>query len=311
MELRKDYLLEHWVILSEGRGSRPRDFGERVVVNEQAACFFCPGKEGQTPDEIGRFPKSGDWKIRWFPNKFPAVEKDEKSALQQRGFLASAGAYGHHEIIVETPDHRLQLFDLSEGEVLELLSVYANRLFWLRKDPQVQYVTVFKNHGRNAGTSLLHSHTQVIASHHVPEAVREEAAAAGNAKGCAYCAIVASEMRSERRCFENSSFAAFAPYASRFNYECWIFPKRHVKSLLGLEQHELAELAAILLQVLRKLKALGADYNFFLHEAPPQSELHFHIEVAPRIATWGGFELATGIVINSVHPELAAAWYRS
>lgn len=170
---------------------------------------------------------------------------------------------------------------------------------------------VFKNHGRNAGTSLLHSHTQVISYAHIPEAVAQEVAAAKHFGKCAYCSIIEFERKSERRCFEGEHFVAFAPYASRFNYEIWIFPKSHVKHILQLSEEQLADLAAVLLKVLRKLKELGADYNFFLHYSPDGEDLHFHIEVTPRIAVWGGFELASGTVINSVSPEEAAAFYRA
>lgn len=312
MELRKDYILDRWVIISQGRGARPQEFKERAVVSGGGACLFCPGQEQNTPSEIGRIEKDGRWRIRWFPNKFPAVDvSGEPHARTDNTFFTFASAYGQHELIVETPEHEKQLADLDVEQVKELLGAYGNRIFWLSKDKNIKYVLVFKNHGQKAGTSLVHSHTQVISSNQLPRVVREEVDAARQHGHCPYCFIIEIEKKSERRCFENEHFVAFAPYASRFNYEVWIFPKNHVKHILQFSDAQLSDLARILLQVLGRIKTLGADYNLFFHYAPDGSDLHFHVEITPRIALWGGFELASGTVINSVSPEDAAAFYRS
>jgi UDPglucose--hexose-1-phosphate uridylyltransferase len=37
---------------------------------------------------------------------------------------------------------------------------------------------------------------------------------------------------------------------------------------------------------------------------------HWHIEVYPKLAIWAGFELSTGMYINTVTPESAAASLR-
>ena len=71
------------------------------------------------------------------------------------------------------------------------------------------------------------------------------------------------------------------------------------------------DLAAILKKVLKKLKELNLSYNFYIHYSPKKENLHLHIEVTPRIATWAGFEFSTDITINSVMPEEAAKFYRS
>ena len=111
--------------------------------------------------------------------------------------------------------------------------------------------------------------------------------------------------------YENDGFVSFCPYASRFNYEVWIFPKEHVKSITNLTDEQLVGLADVLKHVLVKLAEMNASYNFVLHYAPKGTDLHFHIEVLPRIAKWGGFELSSGIIVNQVAPEDAAVFYRS
>ncbi|MBI2574691.1 DUF4921 family protein [Candidatus Woesearchaeota archaeon] len=317
MELRKDYILDRWVYLAAERMKRPVEF-KRETVEESKTCFFCPGNEALTPPEIGRVNKEGkegssEWLIRWFLNKFPAVEEkspESAAARTDNEFFTFASAYGRHEIVVETPNHDEQLWDLGRAHLAELLRIYSGRIDELEKMPGMKYVTVFKNHAREAGTSLVHSHTQIASIALLPPAVIDELNASKRFSTCPYCRIVDIERKSFRRCFENSSFAAFAPYASRFNYEVWIFPKRHVRRFSELDNGELDALAEVLGQVLGKLKSISAPYNFFLHYAIKGDDLHAHIEVLPRLSIWAGFEFSTGATINSVTPESAAAFYR-
>lgn len=310
LELRKDYLLDRWVIISEKRGQRPKQFKKIEVKKDDGFCFFCPGNEHTTPPETGRIEEKGKWKIRWFPNKFPAVDEKGNPSIVSKGFFSHTAAYGRHEVIAETPDHKKQLWDLKAKEIKEVLEVYVQRIKELSRLPKIKYVLVFKNHGRDGGTSLIHTHTQVMAYNKIPELVKEEAEAIKKYKKCPYCDIINKESNSKRRVFANKSFVSFAPYASRFNYEVWLFPKRHVKNITELDDKELDDLASMLQKILAKLKSLNCGYNFFLHYAPKGSNLHFHIEVTPRIATWAGYELSSNETINSVSPESAAEFYR-
>ncbi|MFH1510900.1 MAG: galactose-1-phosphate uridylyltransferase [Candidatus Woesearchaeota archaeon] len=306
MELRKDYLLNRWVIISEKRGTRPKQF-EKVMQKKDGFCFFCPGNEKTTPPEIGRISEDGKWIIRWFPNKFPAVSAEGKFSVHN-GFLTHANAFGYHEVITETPDHTKQLSDLSPSHIAKVFKVYAQRINELSKKKNVSYVVIFKNHGGSAGTSLVHSHTQLATLPFVPAAVAEEVKA--SSPGCKYCKIIAMEKRSKRLVLENSTMLAIAPYASRFNYEAWIFPKKHAKSITEFSEKEYSDCADILKKLLVKLASLNADYNFIMHYAPKGKNLHFHIELLPRLSNWAGFEYCSGIIINSVSPESAAEFYR-
>jgi UDPglucose--hexose-1-phosphate uridylyltransferase len=310
MELRKDYILDRWVFLASARKKRPREFKKAEKKAEEKICYFCPGNEHLTPPEIGRIGKK-KWKIRWFPNKFPAVEQKGNPIIKtDNTFFTFSDAYGKHEVIAETPDHKKQMWDLSKEHLKEILDVYKQRIIELSKLEHIKYVIVFKNHGREGGTSLVHTHTQIAAVNILPTAVEDEVKASKKYSKCPYCDIIKIEKDSHRRCFENNSIVAFAPYASRFNFEVWIFPKRHVKNITELNDKETADLAEVLKNVLIKLKKLNASYNFFLHYAPPGEDLHFHIEVTPRFATWAGFELASDAIINSVLPEDVAKFYR-
>ncbi|MBI5391060.1 DUF4931 domain-containing protein [Candidatus Woesearchaeota archaeon] len=310
MELRKDYLLDRYVYFASERKERPHQF-KKQEITEQGMCYFCKGNEHLTPAEKGRIAQGKSWKMRWFENKFPLANMEGEPKLKtDNRFFTSAHAYGLHEVIVESPKHEQQLWDLSKQDLAQLLKLYQQRISDLSKKEGIRYVQVFKNHGRDGGASLVHTHTQVAALAIIPPAVREEIKACKRFPQCPYCEIVNREKKSERRCFENRTMVAFTPYASRFNDEVWLFPKRHTKSLAVCNNQEYSDCAELLHNVLKKLKSINAAYNFLLHYAPEKEDLHFHIEITPRIAIWAGFETATGCVINSVMPEDAAAWYR-
>jgi UDPglucose--hexose-1-phosphate uridylyltransferase len=312
MELRKDYILERYVIVSNERSKRPFEFRkEKAKTVSSKECFFCPGNENLTPPEIGRISSGKNWKFRWFDNKFAAVKPSGNPIIRtDNKYFTFSDAYGFHEVIVETNDHNKQLEDLSKEDIKEILKIYALRIEELSKKENIRYVSVFKNHGKEAGTSLVHSHSQIIAYNKIPEQVKEKVDAVKKYDACPYCDIINIEKGSYRRCFENNSFVAFTPYASRFHYEIWVFPKKHIKNIRDLDDNKFLELAEIMKKILIKLKSIEASYNMELFYSPEKEDLHFHIEISPRLALIGGFEILTGDTINSVSPEDAAKFYR-
>jgi len=310
--LRKDYILERWVYYAVERKKRPKEFKKEQHIAENKVCLFCPGNENLTPKEIGRVEYKNSWKIRWFPNKFPIVELNGNPKINAKNkFLMEGKTYGEHEIIAETNDHKKQLSDLSVEHIKEIFDVYSLRIKTLSKLKGIKYVTVFKNQGSLAGTSLIHAHTQIASMSLLPDDIMNKVNAIKKFKKCPYCNIIKLESKSKRKIIENKTSIAFCPYASRFNFETWIFPKRHVKNITAMHNDELYDMASALKKILLKLKKLNASYNFFLHYAPQQTDLHFHIEVTPRFEKWGGFELSTGAIVNSIMPEDAARFYRS
>jgi len=308
--LRKDYILDRWVYYAAERRKRPQEFKKVIVKEDIKKCYFCPSNEHLTPPEIGRVEYKGSWKLRWFLNKFPAIEKKGSPKIKSRKFLTEGNSYGIHEIIVETEHHKSQLADLPASQIAELLEVYKVRVRELSKIKGIKYVDIFKNHGKDAGTSLVHSHSQVMALTQIPTLVGEEIAATKKCKKCPYCEIIKLESKSKRKIFETKNVIAIAPFASRFNYEAWIFTKKHRKNFEELEENEIVDIALAIKKILMKLKKINVSYNFYVHYSPEKEDLHFHIEITPRLATWGGFELSTDFVINSVMPEDAAGFYR-
>ncbi len=306
-ELRKDYILNKWVYLVPGRRARPKELSA-AFTEKHKVDYFAPGNESQTPPEIGSIKDDkGNWKIRWFENKFPALTQEGSSELTKNHFYTHSSNFGYHEIIVETPDSEKQLQDFSVDDTAEVLKVYADRISALSKKDNIKYVLVFKNFGMKAGASIVHSHSQVTATAIIPPLVNEKILASNKLVDCPYCKIIEAEKNSPRFCFENDFGIAFCPYASFYNYECWIFPKKHLDRFEDFDMNAIAEL---LHKVLNKLKELNSSYCFAIHYGPGDSRLHSHIVITPQIATWGGFERGGGFVINTVTPEDAAKFYR-
>ena len=117
-------------------------------------------------------------------------------------------------------------------------------------------------------------------------------------------------MKSERKIYEDNYVAAFAPYASEFHYEAWVFTKRHIDNVDEMNKHELKSFSKAMKKILTKLGALDLSYNYFLHQLISNRDQHLYLKIQPRDSIWAGIELGSGLVINSISPEVAAKYYR-
>lgn len=312
IEIRKDYILDRWSYIATERGKRVKQFEkENKEDKEDLQCFFCPGNEKLTPPEIGRVGNEKEWKVRWFPNKFPIVSKEFKNKISTVDkYWTSGEAFGYHEVIPETSNHKQQLADLSEDEMQTVLQVYASRIKELQKKKGIKYVQLFKNSGEEAGTSIIHTHTQIVATTVVPRLVQEKISALKKYKKCPYCDIIKKEEKKNRFIWADDNFIAFTPFSPRFNFEVLIFPKKHYKNITELNELEFKSLAKVFNKILGKLGKINAPYNFYLHYSPRGKDLHFHFEITPRFSKWAGFELATESYVLVTSPEEAARFYR-
>jgi UDPglucose--hexose-1-phosphate uridylyltransferase len=336
-ELRKDYLLNRWVVIATERSRRPSDFAKNVEQNKPTSiCPLCVGNEHMTPPAILLYLKSSnglerakdqngsrrkDWLVRCIPNLYPAFsvpkeDGDEERLLKRDNFGL---AIGHHEVLVESPFHDDHPSNVNLGQLTLLINMYIDRLRELSTKPYVQYVSIFRNYRLEAGASLSHAHSQIITTPFVPKNVQEELDASKNyweqTQRCIVCDLVKQESASPRLIIENPSFIVIAPYASVHPMEFWIIPKRHANNFVGLTEDEKKTFADSLKETLKALKDLVNDppYNYGFHlSIDPESGqyYHWHLEVYPRLAVWAGFEKNTGMYINTIPPETAAAEYR-
>ncbi len=306
-EIRRDYLLDRYVIVAENRGKRPYDYIQKAppAKEKEGTCVFCPGNEHLTPPETGRIGGKGSkWLARAFYNKYPAVSPEFPKAL------------GRHEVLVETPKHVAKMAALPEEQIAIGLELYAKRVHELYAEKGVACALIFKNEGAAAGISLTHTHSQLIALASAPRLVAEELKQYGEyrrkEKACPYCEVAEREGKSARKAFENEEFLAIAPYASRTPFELLILPKSHLANITELGEEERLLLARILKKSLARLDKMlnGPAFNYYLHIQPKGKDFHFHMELLPRLAIWAGFELGSGMYINPVAPEAAAKAYR-
>ena len=192
--------------------------------------------------------------------------------------------------------------------------MYARRTEAISNNQRIEYILCFKNQGSKAGASIVHAHSQIFATDILPPDIHEELGLAQAYKiehgTCPYCDIIAKEMKSERKIFEDKFVAAFTPYASEYHYEARIFTKRHLDNIAKLDDDEFKSFAKILKVILLKLQRLDLSFNFFLHQVISNKDQHFYLKIQPRDSVWAGIELGSGLVINSVLPEDAAEYYK-
>ncbi|NIA03806.1 MAG: galactose-1-phosphate uridylyltransferase [Nitrospiraceae bacterium] len=325
METRKDYLLNYYVIIAENRHKRPSDFVTEVDTKPlppyDENCPFCFGNESLTTSEHGRIEDDEHypdypWLLKWVDNKFPAVDSSRINGpfpKTDNSFFTFADSFGSHLVLIETPRHNEKVWDFDEHRIGLIFDAYSRIIDELNKTPETRYVLAFKNNGPKAGTSLVHTHSQVISFSIVPKRIREEWRAFDDFKSksskCPFCEIINVEKSSLRRVMETEHFVAFTPYASRCPFEVWVFPKQHVRTITELDKSLFDELGGVLKPILAKLKELNASFNWYLHNSGKDNDFHFHLEICPRLSTFGGVEL-NGTYINVISPEDAASFYR-
>lgn len=326
-ELRKDPISGRWVIISVERGKRPADFASPMQKRKTGGfCPFCSGNEHTTTPEIIAFrpastpPNSPGWTLRVVPNKFPALHIHGDLNKKGEGVFDMMNGIGAHEIIIETPDHQQSLATIPLKSVEDVLWAYYFRLSDLKKDIRFKYVLIFKNEGEEAGASLEHSHSQLIAMPIVPKTVREEMESSrkyyDSKERCIFCDIISQELQTGKRIiYENDRYVALSPFAPRDPFETWILPKRHESNFAPPDKSFLS-LAEILQRILKQLDRVldTPPYNFILHTSPFHDEInnyyHWHIEILPRLTKRAGFEWGTGFFINPTSPEEAAKFMR-
>ncbi|MBI4844738.1 MAG: galactose-1-phosphate uridylyltransferase [Nitrospirae bacterium] len=324
-ELRKDPISGRWVIISIERGKRPSDFPRRISTSRGGFCAFCSGNEHTTPPEIfairpeGSAPNSPGWSLRVVQNKFPALSSAGDLNKTAEGIFDKMNGVGTHEIIIESPEHDSTLSTMPLKNIEDALKVFDLRIAELKKDPRFKYVLIFKNEGEDAGASLDHTHSQLIALPVIPHLVQEEIENARQyhtyKERCIFCDIIHQELAYKiRRTSENEEYMALAPFAARSPFETFILPKRHESKFL--HNGNPALLAEILQKTLKQIDVvLGSpSYNMIIHTSPYNNEIndyyHWHIEIKPKLTKIAGFEWGSGFYINPTPPEEAAQFMR-
>ncbi|RJO64049.1 MAG: galactose-1-phosphate uridylyltransferase [Candidatus Omnitrophota bacterium] len=327
-ELRRDPLVGRWVIVSTDNPTLPQGYEYEPHTWKGGTCPFCYGNESMTPPEIAviREPGTGantsGWHVRTVANKYPALQIEGDLNRTGVGIYDMSNGIGAHEVIIESPYHNKDLCDLLNPEIENVVSMYCQRALDLIKDRRFKCILVFRNFGPAAGASLEHPHTQIVALPMVPKNVKEELVGAHNyfdyRERCIFCDLLRQESQEkERIVVENKYFSAFCPFVSRFPFEIWILPKKHNCYFCHMTQDEIPALAAVLKEVLMKLKTVfpNLSYNMIIHSSPINGEdnvdsYHWHIEIMPKLTRVAGFEWGTGFYVVLTPPEIAAKYLK-
>lgn len=327
-QIRQNVATGEWVIIAPQRARRPGDFAAKKRASKKALpehvanCPFCPGNESQTPPQVLQLPSSGPWQVRVVPNKFAAFQKKDPYERHFDGVYRALAGVGWHEVVIESRRHNAAPAFQTSQEIARILTAFQLRGIEMAQDPRVEQIVYLKNHGRGAGTSREHPHSQIIALPVVPphdqrrvEAARRYFDETGE---CVFCQMWRAEgAGGERVVVENEHFVVFVPYAAFASFHTWIVPRRHRASFCGVEADELAALATLLRLVLRKIYVGLGDpaYNYLIHSAPLAASrsdyVHWYVAITPRPVPWGGFEMGSGMFVNATWPEEDARLLRA
>jgi UDPglucose--hexose-1-phosphate uridylyltransferase len=263
--------------------------------------------------------RRSDWSVRCIPNLYPAVSLPGCETLGVAEELGSTyvkrHAKGVHEIIVESPRHDDHPNRASQEQIQLWLQAAMERVQSLSRNESIGSISIFRNHGHEAGASLAHAHLQIIATQLIPTRLEDENRAMKKFHrefgDCLLCKVIVKESKSDRRILNTQNFTVFAPWASVFPFEFWVVPRRHSASILGLSQEEVVDLARAIRLSFAGLAKTVSDppYNSIFHIGPTKARdgaFHWHIEVYPKLSVQAGFELGTGMYINTLRPEAAA-----
>lgn len=334
-ELRQDIVTGDWVLVATGRARRPNEFAKHAVRGKPQPKKGCPF-ERLLPAAVLVYDRRGDnfrltgkdkryleknWWIQVVPNKYPAFGRGLCGIERRTGPYFWQDGVGFHDVVVSR-DHNQPVASMSREEVAVILRAYRDRYLLLKDEDCIEYISIFYNHGREAGASIYHPHSQIIAAPVIPpdvsRSLRGSAEYFRKNKKCPHCVMLEFELKDKKRIIHmNKDFAAFCPFVPRQAFEIRIFPRRHQSRFEKVTESEIHSLAEVLQGALVRLERGLSDpaYNFFIHTAPTygvgkEEYYHWHIEIIPKTSIWAGFEIGTGIEISTIAPETAAQFLR-
>ncbi len=307
MEIREDYLLNTYSVISSVRAYRPKR--EKVSGWDRGSpskCPFCPGNEKITPRETDRIG-GRKWIARSFVNKYPLFSNKARVSSKTNDLHKAFPAKGYHEVVVDVRDHFLELEDIPKSAMTKVFSFAFSRWKTLASKRGVKYSLLVKNRGPLSGASIMHSHMQVMGMPFVPRIVREEIVNAEKfytEHGYSiFDKIIELERDDSRFIYENPGLVAFVPFAPRMNHTVWIVSKRSTP-----RPGYLADAFKRILIAMRGYLG-NFSYNSFVHYPPTNKEKPFypwHMEIMPRTEKYGGLELGAGDVAIVCPPEKSA-----
>lgn len=232
------------------------------------------------------------------PNLYPIVG----------GGNAGPGATGAHEVVVLSPAHDKSFAQLDTAQATEVLTVLRDRVRH-HLGAGHAFVQVAINQGRAAGASIEHPHAQLVALDLVPPAVAQ---AVERFEDSGRDLVIADlDAAGDGLRLVDGPVAAWCPRAGSTPYEVRVAARVAGSRFDETGDADVRLFAGTTRSVLARLAAAAGDapYNLVVHTAPPEASprsFHWYVEVQTRITVPAGFEQGTGILVNTVPPEVAA-----
>jgi UDPglucose--hexose-1-phosphate uridylyltransferase len=235
-------------------------------------------------------------------------------------------------VLIENPRHDRDLWNASDAEIEQFLLLAAQRIQDLKRDGRFKYVSIFKNHGLNAGQEFEHPTSQLTATIFVPRRVLYELRAGRDyfkqKERCVFCDIVSQELQQNLRVLEvRGDFIAVCPYAPRVPYETWILPRTHEAAFerFGLTRPgTMRDLGVLLRRTLQRIRTVTEEFHLVLHTSPNtlhrseslgywktiDDDYHWHIEILPIISSKAKSYTFKEVYYSPVASETAVARLR-
>jgi UDPglucose--hexose-1-phosphate uridylyltransferase len=313
-ELRKDPVLSRWVAVLEN-SLGPEDYDLFHKDEQDGQCVLCPTGEA-------------DWLVKSIQSPTPLLVPEGELGRRGVGMYDKMNSIGINEIIIESPEHDKPPEDIGPEQMTRVVELMKERLLEIVKDERLRFALISKNSGALAGSLSSHPHSQIIATPVIPMRIKAELDGAKTyyayKERCIFCDMLDEEMRVKSRVIiETEHFLAFCPFASKFSFESWVLPKRHMCEFQSMNSEETEDLGRVMTSLLRKMRSVLREpsYSYVVHAAPQRiprrnhwhtlgDDYHWHIEIVPRLFKTSGFEWGSGFYVLSTAPEEAAKYFR-
>ena len=338
------------MIIAPLRSERPFAVVPDVLLSPSEDPF-AEGNEFETPPErfavrdSASVPNAPGWTLRVVPNRFPAVgplrgagfqpvsgsakdgrrkacPTDLSQPVRELSLFPSEPAIGEHDVVIECPDARCRLADLSIDEITTVFCAWRTRMQQLTVGGLYSSVGVFRNEGYSAGASLAHCHSQVIASKQLTPLDLERHSRSTGHRDQTGRDLIGDLMEAERADASrmigvNEHYTVLCPFASRTSWHFRFVPTEELpQSFADASDASLAVLAMLMKNALASLEtAIGSPFSFNLILPHPRidrpPEFRWMLDLLPRTGRIAGWEFLSGVDIITVSPERAAEVLRS
>jgi len=323
MELRKDPITRSWVIVGDD-SERPSPSGY---------CPFCPGSPN-APQVITTLSASepGTGPATSVVHPSPLYRIEGEPHRHAEGIYDAMNTVGAHEVLVQSVRHDIELWQSSDAEITQFLTLAAQRIQDLKFDVRFKYVTMFKNYGQQAGQEFGHPVSEITATTFVPRRVLYELRASRDyyqeKERCVFCDTLGQELRNPVRIVETrGNYVALCPFASRVAYEIWIMPLKHDSAFergINNRTAQMADLSSLIRHTLQRVMSIADSFHMVLHTVPNtyqksnvlqywktvDEDYHWHIEILPIMGAKAKPYFLKEVYYTHISSELAAERYR-